>query len=44
MEGFTILWLLAAAFIGGIVVGYVIRAFISFRRRAGARRRRRDFE
>jgi hypothetical protein len=33
-----------ASFVGGVIVGYGVRAFISVRHRANARRRRRDFE
>jgi len=35
--------LLAGAFLAGVVVGYAIRAFISAKRRAKARKRRHDF-
>jgi len=35
---------LAGVFLAGVLVGYVIRAFISARRRARAGRRRNDFE
>jgi hypothetical protein len=35
---------LAGAFLAGVLVGYVIRAFISARRRARERGRRHDFE
>jgi hypothetical protein len=35
---------LAGVFLAGVLVGYVIRAFISAKRRARARRRRHDFE
>jgi hypothetical protein len=35
---------LAGVFIAGVVVGYIIRAFISARHRAKDRRRRHDFE
>jgi uncharacterized membrane protein YciS (DUF1049 family) len=39
-------YLLAGVFLAGVLVGYVIRAFISARHRARARRRHRhhDFE
>jgi hypothetical protein len=44
MEAFPIPWLIAAAFVGGVAVGYAIRAFISAKHRTSARRRRRDFK
>lgn len=33
-----------ASFVGGVIVGYGVRAFISAMNRAAARRRRRDFQ
>jgi uncharacterized integral membrane protein len=36
--------LLVGAFLAGVLVGYVVRAFVSAKRRTRARNRRRDFE
>jgi hypothetical protein len=36
--------LLVGVFLAGVLVGYVVRALISTRRRTQARDRRRDFE
>jgi hypothetical protein len=44
MELFSDATLMApASFVGGVIVGYGVRAFISARNRAAARRRRHDF-
>jgi hypothetical protein len=44
MESLPVTSLVAVAFIVGAIVGYGLRAFISARRRARARRRRHDFD
>jgi len=44
MEPFPIPWLIVAAFVGGFAIGYGIRALISAKHRASARRRRHDFK
>lgn len=44
MDWLPVHWLVAAAFIGGTLIGYCFRAFLSARRRASARRRRHNFE
>jgi hypothetical protein len=44
MEWFSAPLMVAAAFIIGVIVGYGFRALISTKRRAGASRRRHDFE
>ena len=44
MEPFPVPLFVAGAFLAGVLVGYVVRAFISARHRARARHRRHDFE